>query len=304
MGLNLRSVHVPKTIDNDLPLPEGIPTFGFETARALGARLVTTIMEDALTTQHWFLVVTMGRSSGHLALGIGKSAGATLTIIPEEWQGQPIHLQEVVDILVTSIILRAASDRPHGVAVIAEGVASNLVAEELRKFEGVSLGEFEHIKLEDIKLSDVLKRAVRRDLGKLGMDKVQLRDKEMGYELRCAEPIAYDVDYARSLGQAATDFLLSGDSNATISLQFNQVKAIPSEEIIDVQTGKIQVRKVNIDSFAYRSAYNFMIRLKPEHAHDPLLLERMARQTNKSTEEFIARYGYLVGLAPRPPEVG
>ncbi|MBQ9634292.1 MAG: 6-phosphofructokinase, partial [Schwartzia sp.] len=76
-GHPIRSVHVPKTIDNDLPLPEGIPTFGFETARALGAIEVANLMEDARTSNNrWYFVVAMGRTAGHLALGIGKAAGA------------------------------------------------------------------------------------------------------------------------------------------------------------------------------------------------------------------------------------
>ena len=97
MGVTIHSAHVPKTIDNDLPLPHGIPTFGFETARELGARLVMNLKKDALTSQHWFLVMTMGRKAGHLALGIGKSAVATITLIPEEFRAEEIHLREVVD---------------------------------------------------------------------------------------------------------------------------------------------------------------------------------------------------------------
>ena len=84
-GGSLRVAHVPKTIDNDLPLPGGTPTFGFETARSVGVELVNNLMTDAITTQRWYLVVAMGRSAGHLALGIGKSAGATLTLIAEEF---------------------------------------------------------------------------------------------------------------------------------------------------------------------------------------------------------------------------
>jgi ATP-dependent phosphofructokinase / diphosphate-dependent phosphofructokinase len=95
MAINLQSVHVPKTIDNDLPLPEDIPTFGFETARDLGSELVMNLKYDARTSQHWFLVLTMGRKSGHLALGIGNSSAATITLIPEEWGGAEIRLQEV-----------------------------------------------------------------------------------------------------------------------------------------------------------------------------------------------------------------
>ncbi|MBI4669971.1 MAG: 6-phosphofructokinase, partial [Elusimicrobia bacterium] len=71
----LKIVHVPKTIDNDLPLPGNMPSFGFETAQHVGAVLVSNIMEDAKTTSRWFFVVAMGRGAGHLALGIAKAAG-------------------------------------------------------------------------------------------------------------------------------------------------------------------------------------------------------------------------------------
>ena len=77
----IRSVHVPKTIDNDLPLPPHVPTFGFQTARHVGVELVRNLMEDARSTRRWYVVVAMGRKAGHLALGIGKAAGATLTVI-------------------------------------------------------------------------------------------------------------------------------------------------------------------------------------------------------------------------------
>ena len=81
---NISVCHVPKTIDNDLPLPPGVPTFGYETARELGTKLVENLMEDAKTAARWYFVIAMGRSAGHLALGMGTGAGATLTLIPEE----------------------------------------------------------------------------------------------------------------------------------------------------------------------------------------------------------------------------
>ncbi|MFQ5903321.1 MAG: 6-phosphofructokinase, partial [Candidatus Binatia bacterium] len=99
---SIRLCHVPKTIDNDLPLPGEIPTFGFATARHLGFSLVQNLMEDSRTTSRWYFVVVMGRSAGHLALGIGKAAGATLTIIPEEFPGA-VHLQTLGDILEGAI---------------------------------------------------------------------------------------------------------------------------------------------------------------------------------------------------------
>ena len=132
----IRVCHVPKTIDNDLPLPGEIPTFGFETARQLGSALVQNLMEDSRTTGRWYFVVVMGRTAGHLALGIGKSTGATLSIIPEEFPGT-VRLETVCDILEGAILKRTALwNRSDGVAVIAEGLLERVLPEELQGIEG------------------------------------------------------------------------------------------------------------------------------------------------------------------------
>jgi 6-phosphofructokinase len=95
-GGKIRVVHVPKTIDNDLPLPEGVPTFGFETAREHGTAVIERLILDMQTTNRWFFVVMMGRSAGHLALGAGKAAGAPITLIPEEFPNAPLAIDDVV----------------------------------------------------------------------------------------------------------------------------------------------------------------------------------------------------------------
>src|SRR5437868_1505151 len=120
--IGVRDAHVPKTIDNDLPLPAGVPTFGFETARHLGVGIVRNLAEDARTTSRWYIIVSMGRAAGHLALGIGKASAATLTIIPEEFRGRPVTLDEVCDIIIGSIIKRRAKPAHYGVVVLAEGL--------------------------------------------------------------------------------------------------------------------------------------------------------------------------------------
>lgn len=299
MGIKIGMAHVPKTIDNDLPLPEGIRTFGFETARELGMRIVMNLMEDALTGQRWFLVVAMGRKPGHLALGIGKSSGATLTLISEEWGGREVRLQEVIDILATAVIKRLAEGKPYGVALVAEGIVEQLAPADLDMLDNVERDAHGHIRLAEINTADILKRALRKQLLDLGVD-MGIVSKDLGYELRCADPIAFDIDYTRSLGEAAVDFLLQGGSNATITLQQDQVVPIPLEKMMDPNTGRTEVRLVKIDSFTYQSAYKFMIRLKPQDAENEMLLARMATQTNLSLEEFKARFGYLIGIAERP----
>lgn len=295
MGLDFRSVHVPKTIDNDLPLPEDIATFGFETAREVGSQLVMNLRRDAITGQHWFLVLSMGRKSGHLALGIGKSATATITLIPEEWQGEEIRLKEVVDILVTTILLRLLENKPYGVAILAEGILENLVHEDLQALDHVERDEHGHIRLAEVNFLDILKSELGKELGGLGVRQIRLVKHVLGYELRCAPPIAFDIEYTRTLGHAAVEFLISGGTNAIITLQRGKIVPIPYHEMINPETGRTEVRMVDIDSFRYRSAYDFMTRLKPEHAQDDILFEKLAALTNLTCIEFRKRYGYLVG---------
>ncbi|MFO7625254.1 MAG: diphosphate--fructose-6-phosphate 1-phosphotransferase [Anaerolineales bacterium] len=295
MGLRLSSVHVPKTIDNDLPLPEDIPTFGFETARALGAQLAVNLKRDAATSQHWFLVMTMGRKAGHLALGIGKSAVATVTIIPEEWAGREIRLQEVVDILATSVLLRRLEGKPYGVAILAEGILENLAHADLEALDNVERDEHGHIRLAEVNFLDILKQNLSQELAQMGVH-VRLVKQVLGYELRCAPPCAFDVEYTRTLGEAAIDFLLRGGANAIITLQHNQIVPIPYDEMIDPVTGRTEVRLVDTSSYRYQSNYKSMTRLKPEHAGDQALFERLAALTNLSPAQFKQRFGYLTGL--------
>ena len=295
MGIRLNSVHVPKTIDNDLPLPEDIPTFGFETARALGAQLAVNLKRDAATSQHWFLVMTMGRKAGHLALGIGKSAVATVTLIPEEWAGREIRLGEVVDILATSVLLRRLEGKPYGVAILAEGILENLAHEDLEALDNVERDEHGHIRLAEVNFLDILKQNLSQELAQMGVQ-VRLVKQVLGYELRCAPPCAFDVEYTRTLGEAAIDFLLRGGTNAIITLQHNQIVPIPYDDMIDPVTGRTEVRLVDTSSYRYQSKYKSMTRLKPEHAGDEALFERLAAQTNLSPAQFKGRFGYLAGM--------
>ena len=159
----LRVAHVPKTIDNDLPLPASMPTFGFETARSVGVQLVSNLMTDATTTQRWYLVVAMGRSAGHLALGIGKSAGATLTLIPEEFhRDRPIALSHLVDVLETAMLKRIAHGRPFGVAVLAEGIGLRLRQDELHDaMPEIERDEHGNIRLAELELDRLVASQVR-----------------------------------------------------------------------------------------------------------------------------------------------
>ncbi|MDH5739604.1 MAG: diphosphate--fructose-6-phosphate 1-phosphotransferase [Nitrospira sp.] len=288
-GGRLQVVHVPKTIDNDLDLPHGIPTFGFQTARHIGVEIVKNLMVDARATSRWYLVVTMGRKAGHLALGIGKAAGATLTIIPEEFGDRPVRLQRVVDLLIGAIIKRREQGRADGVAVLAEGLIEILDPHDLGGLEHVERDEHGHIRMTEVEVGDVLRRELTKQLRALGLSTTFVA-KNVGYELRCADPIPYDIEYTRDLGYCAAQYLLDGGTSAMVSIQNGRFTPIPFKQLVDSSTGRTKVRMVDIDSQSYLIARQYMIRLTKDDLSNPDLLGRYAALSGLPIEVFRERF--------------
>jgi ATP-dependent phosphofructokinase / diphosphate-dependent phosphofructokinase len=304
-GGRIRVCHVPKTIDNDLPLPGEIPTFGFETARQLGSDLVQNLMEDSRTTGRWYFVVVMGRAAGHLALGIGKATGATLTLIPEEFPGA-ISMSTVCDILEGAILKRHALwNRPDGVAIIAEGLLEHMPATELEGIEGVRIthDSYGHLRLAEVDLAYILKTLVEHRFATRGAA-IGIVHKNIGYELRSAAPIAFDCEYVRTLGYGAVEFLLNPNKNisklsgALVALINGKLEYLDFARLQDAKTGKTRVRKVEIDAPSYKVAREYMIRLEREDFSDQEKVNILAQAASSenhrcSVDEFQSRYQYL-----------
>ena len=292
-GGRFQVVHIPKTIDNDLDLPYGIPTFGFQTARHVGAEIVKNLMVDARTTTHWYLVVTMGRKAGHLALGIGKAAGATLTIIPEEFRERPVKLQRVVDLLIGAVIKRLNHGRAYGVAVLSEGLIEILDPRDLGGLEHVERDEYGHLRMNQVDVGDVLRRELTKQLHRLGLS-TSLVAKNVGYELRCADPIPYDIEYTRDLGYCAAQYLLDGGTSAMVSIQNGRFTPIPFKQLMDSSTGRAKVRMVDMDSQSYQIARQYMIRLTEDDLKNQDALGRYAALTGLSPEAFRERFSTVL----------
>ncbi|HEV8420405.1 MAG TPA: diphosphate--fructose-6-phosphate 1-phosphotransferase [Actinomycetota bacterium] len=300
-GGTLKVAHVPKTIDNDLPLPRGTSTFGFQTARHVGVELVNNLMTDAMTTRRWFIVLAMGRSAGHLAVRIGKAAGATLTVIAEEFpREQPIKLSHLVDLVDATILKRMAHGRPFGVVILSEGIALRLEQQDLKKaMPDVERDEHGHIRLGELNLDGVLADLLKERFRDRG-EKITITPKNIGYELRCAPPIPFDIEYTRDLGYGAIDYLRTlyrqrrNETGAMITIQEEETVPLPFGSFTDPETGRPQVREVNVNSGMYRVATEYMIRLEQEDLDDPEKLKAIAEAAGMSPEGFRERYGYLV----------
>lgn len=286
---SIRSVHVPKTIDNDLPLPPHVPTFGFQTARHVGVELVRNLMEDAKSTRRWYVVVAMGRKAGHLALGIGKAAGATLTVVAEEWSSRYVPFAEICDVVEGAIIKRRAMGRQFGVAVLAEGLIDKLDPAELAELQDVERDEHGHIRFAEVDLARKVKAELQGRLSERGL-RITITNKNVGYELRCADPIPFDAEYCRDLGYGAVRLLLRGGSGAMVTIQGGRLVPIAFDELREPETGRTKIRLVDTRSEGFRVARAYMIRLERDDFAHAAWVERLAEAAHLSPGDFRQRF--------------
>ncbi len=274
-GDRLRVAHVPKTIDNDLPLPPGIPTFGFETARAKATEVLSTLLEDARTSTRWFIIVMMGRNAGHLALSAAHSAGATLAVVAEEFGDTKIPLDRLARLVEGAMLKSTAEGRDYGVIVLAEGLGESLDPADLASVPDLPLDEHGHIRLAEFPLGHLVRARVREGFEKHGLS-ATIVVKDVGYELRCVAPNAFDQNYTRDLGSGAVKTLLSGTSNVMITRQNQKIVALPFAEILDPKTGKTRVRMLDTGVESFKTAMALQTRLGPDDLEDPDRAKRIA----------------------------
>ena len=290
-GGKIKVAHVPKTIDNDLPLPNGIPTFGFETAREVATTIVESLMADARTAGRWYFSIAMGRKAGHLALGMGFSGAASITLIPEQFPEESYPLSAVVDKLVGAIIKSRFLKRNYGVAVVAEGILEKINLESIPALENAERDEHGHIRYAELDFGGILKREVSSRLKQLGAKTPTIVEKNVGYELRCADPCPFDREYTRLLGFGAVELLLSGKSEIMVSVQNEQLVPINFSEMIDPETKKTSVRYVNLDGALFKAAQAYSISILQSDLENKESLEVLSRLTSSSATAFKEIFG-------------
>ena len=157
----------------------------------------------------------------------------------------------------------------------------------------VERDEHGHIRLSEIEIGDVLKREVSRALGGFGLT-TTIVSKNVGYELRCADPIPFDMEYTRDLGYCAAQFLLDGGNAAMVSIQQGRFTPIPFKQMLDPATGRAKVRMVDVASESYQIARRYMIRLAPEDMADAQTVGRCASVVGLSAGAFRERFSSIV----------
>eukprot|EP00455_Lapot_gusevi_P031774 TRINITY_DN3460_c0_g1_i1.p1 TRINITY_DN3460_c0_g1~~TRINITY_DN3460_c0_g1_i1.p1 ORF type:complete len:414 (-),score=136.28 TRINITY_DN3460_c0_g1_i1:51-1292(-) len=285
VGFPLSVIHVPKTIFNDLPLPESAKTFGFATAREHGARIARNLHQDAKTTQRWYVVVVMGQRAGHLALTVGKCGAATITVIPEEFKESGFTWEGMLDMLEACIIKRRAQKKHYGVIVLTEGLVNLMSEEEVRTlFGGMSSGH--------VDLGRKVGAELRKRFSVRGID-MTFVDRYLGQELRCADPSGEDIEIARDLGYGAVKLAMEDVTGSIVTIKSGSINPIPFDEMLDPDTGYTQIRNVDMNSLGFVVARKYMIRLERTDLEDGQKLTDLAEAGNMTPAEFLQRFSAI-----------
>ena len=268
-GYPIANIHCPKTIDNDLPLPGNAPTFGYNSAKNEGAHLARTVYEDARTSGNWLVISAMGRTCGSLALGIGEATHCPMTIIPEMFNKTEICLDKVVKLSISAILKRKVLGINYGTIVAAEGLFHEFKAEEMEA-AGVrfSYDDHGHPELGKVSKAVLFNDLLEAEFKKIGL-KVKSRPVEIGYDVRCQDPVAYDVTYCTELAMGVYQLYSEGKTGCMVYVDsYGNVSPLYLADLQDPATGKIPPRVVDINAGTAQNYYKYIAHYVTEADYD------------------------------------
>ena len=209
-------IGVPKTIDNDLNGTDY--TFGFDTAVNIVTEAIDRIHTTAESHNRVMVIEVMGRHSGWIALYAGLAGGADMILIPE----QKYTIQEIV----STIRKRHERGKDFSIVVVAEGAQISAEGKENEYVvsEG-GLDEFGHVKLGGI--GQLVANAVEEATS------YETRVTVLGHLQRGGTPTAFDRVLGTRFGIAAIDLVQAGDFGKMVSLQGNEIVAIPLADAVN-----------------------------------------------------------------------
>jgi len=252
---SIQNIHVPKTIDNDLPLPEGQPTFGYQSAKQAGVEIASTIYEDARTSGNWFIISAMGREAGHLAFGIGAACHFPMIIIPEIFNKVEITFDRITRLIISAIIKRKVEGIGYGVVIVSEGVFHFMTDQEIESSDiNFTYDDHGHPELGNVSKAHIFNMLLQKELKKLKIN-VKSRPEELGYELRCIHPTAFDLMYCSLLGYGVKKLFDDGYTGCMVTSDPKGDVAPLFLKDVEDEHGKVKPRLVNLESQKTRIIY-------------------------------------------------
>ena len=226
----VKVVGIPKTIDKDLS--ETDYTLGFDSAVNWITDDIDRIRVTAGSHSRIFVVETMGRKAGWLALEGGEASGSAVTLIPEH----DFVMERVAELLVK----RKKEGKRYSIVLVSEGAKPRGMPEVLERrgqdgFGRVYLGGIGGFIAENLEKTTNLE--VRY---------VALRHLQRG-----GSPSAYDRRMGRKFGIAAVDMIANDDFGRMVSLKMGEITTVPMKKALD-QMSLVDVEKY-YNTMYYRS---------------------------------------------------
>ena len=198
---NVQLICIPKTIDMDVPLTD--TTIGFATAVQQLAGFCDQLILTAKSHHRWFVVQSMGRDTGNLALNGGIACGADAILIPE--------IKFKTDALIAHIKkIERDTGRDYGVIIASEGI--NLRGHSGRPADMIS-----------------------RELTRAGINN---RTAFPEHTQRAGDTTATDRILATQMADAALNAVDAGEAYVMMASQNGRIKSVPLADMFaagDVQ---------------------------------------------------------------------
>ncbi|NIN64820.1 MAG: 6-phosphofructokinase [Anaerolineae bacterium] len=183
---------VPATIDNDVPFTD--MALGVDTAMNTALRAIDKIKDTATSHRRAFLVETMGRDSGYLALMVGTASGAEAIVIPEV----PTSCLEILELMKDA----HSKGKAHFIIVVAEGAEPDCGAIE------------QYLKEREEELGFGVRVSI------------------LGYIQRGGSPTAFDRLLGTRLGVAAVQQLVHANYGKMVGLIGSRIVATDIEKVV------------------------------------------------------------------------
>jgi 6-phosphofructokinase 1 len=227
--LGIKTVGIPKTIDNDLAGTDY--SLGFDTAVNIIMEEIDRLRTTAGSHSRIFVVETMGRSAGWLALRGGECSGAYIILIPEH----PFNMEKVCELLRE----RQGREIHYSIIVVAEG-AKPLGGQEFLKDSKVD--DFGHVSVGGI--ANYVAHEIENKTG------LESRHIILSHLQRGGTPSAHDRLMARWFGIAAVNMIVNEDFGRMVSLVQGEIASAPLKEIIN------KLKLVDVEKYYDTERYN------------------------------------------------
>ncbi|PKN51439.1 MAG: 6-phosphofructokinase [Deltaproteobacteria bacterium HGW-Deltaproteobacteria-13] len=227
--LGIKTVGIPKTIDLDLAGTEY--SLGFDTAVNIITEEIDRLRTTAGSHSRIFVVETMGRNAGWLALRGGECSGAYIILIPE----YPFDMDKVCELLRE----RKGREINYSIIVVAEGAKLSGRQEFLKDNH---VDDFGHVSVGGI--ANYVAHEIEKRTG------LESRHISLSHLQRGGTPSAHDRLMARWFGIAAVDMIVNGDFGRMVSLGQGEITTAPLEGIVN------KLKLVDVEKYYDAERYN------------------------------------------------